>query len=295
MNYCAVTRPVACFLLAIILTTPLQRAHAELPDLGGNAFNTITPEKEKQLGDVMMRQTRGSLPMVYDPLLDEYINSLGNKLVARANDVKFPFRFYWVNNKNINAFATLGGNITSHTGTLAVAARQDNLISTATVFCLLGCNWPQALELSERCFELVDQRHGNSSSPSPLLPNADRVLQQLHDAGIQLAVISNDTRSGIQSFLNHHGLSDRFSDCWSADDQPRKPNPAAVHQLCQRLNLTPERCALIGDAETDLSMARTAGIGCVIGYLGGWAKQPELPSAIYLLTDWDELGLITTP
>jgi len=180
-------------------------------------------------------------------------------------------------------------------GTLAVAARQDNLISTATVFCLLGCGWPQALELSERCFELVDQRHGNSSSPSPLLPNADRVLQRLHDAGIQLAVISNDTRSGIQSFLNHHGLSDRFSDCWSADDQPRKPNPAAVHQLCQRLNLTPERCALIGDAETDLSMAQTAGIDCVIGYLGGWAKQPKLPSAEHLLMDWNELEVSTTP
>ena len=180
-------------------------------------------------------------------------------------------------------------------GTLAVAARQDNLISTATVFCLLGCGWPQALELSERCFELVDQRHGNSSSPSPLLPNADPVLQRLHDAGIQLAVISNDTRSGIQSFLNHHGLSDRFSDCWSADDQPRKPHPAAVHQLCQRLNLTPERCALIGDAETDLSMARTAGIVCVIGYLGGWAKQPKLPSAEHLLVDWNELEVSPTP
>ena len=180
-------------------------------------------------------------------------------------------------------------------GTLAVAARQDNLISTATVFCLLGCNWPQALELSERCFELVDQRHSNSSSPSPLLPHAERVLQRLHEAGIQLAVISNDTRSGIEGFIKHHGLSDRFSDCWSADDQPRKPNPAAVHQLCQRLNLTPERCVLIGDAETDLAMARHAGIGSAIGYHGGWAKQPKLPSAEHLLMDWNELEVSPTP
>ena len=34
-------------------------------------------------------------------------------------------------------------------GTLAVAARQDNLISTATVFCLLGRSWPEALNLAE--------------------------------------------------------------------------------------------------------------------------------------------------
>ncbi|WP_460860651.1 beta-barrel assembly-enhancing protease [Rheinheimera gaetbuli] len=125
MTLFAVTKAV----LFCMLILPLASGTAALPDLGGNAFNTITPEKEKQLGDVMMRQTRGSLPMVYDPLLDEYINALGNRLVARANDVKFPFKFYWVNNKNINAFATLGGNIASHTGTLAVADSESEFAS----------------------------------------------------------------------------------------------------------------------------------------------------------------------
>lgn len=100
-----------------------------LPDIGGNAFSTLTPEKEKQLGDVMMRQTRGSLPMVYDPLLDEYLNALGNKLVSRSNDVKFPFKFYWINDRNINAFATLGGNIASHTGTLAISDTESEFAS----------------------------------------------------------------------------------------------------------------------------------------------------------------------
>ena len=129
MTFFAVAKPaVLCLLAAATLWLPCS-ASADLPDLGGNAFSTISPEKEKQLGDVMMRQTRGSLPMVYDPLLDEYINSLGNRLVARASDVKFPFKFYWVNDKNINAFATLGGNVTSHTGTLAVADNESEFAS----------------------------------------------------------------------------------------------------------------------------------------------------------------------
>ncbi|MEW5681639.1 MAG: M48 family metalloprotease [Pseudomonadota bacterium] len=129
MTFYAVHKPLVCCLLALWLATTPTLAQASLPDLGGNAFSTITPDKEKQLGDVMMRQTRGSLPMVYDPLLDEYINSLGNRLVARANDVKFPFKFYWVQDKNINAFATLGGNIASHTGTLAVADNESEFAS----------------------------------------------------------------------------------------------------------------------------------------------------------------------
>ena len=125
----AVLSPSMLCILALVLSLLPAASQAALPDLGGNAFNTITPEKEKQLGDVMMRQTRGSLPMVYDPLLEEYINSLGNQLVTRANDVRFPFRFYWVNNKNINAFASLGGNIVSHTGTLAVADSESEFAS----------------------------------------------------------------------------------------------------------------------------------------------------------------------
>lgn len=117
-----------CLLTLCLQASPTQALN-KLPDIGGNAFSTLTPEKEKQLGDVMMRQTRGSLPMIYDPLLDEYINALGNRLVARANDVKFPFKFYWVNDRNINAFASLGGNIASHSGTLAIADSESEFAS----------------------------------------------------------------------------------------------------------------------------------------------------------------------
>ncbi|WP_240221687.1 M48 family metalloprotease [Rheinheimera hassiensis] len=128
MKFSAVTNSLTSCLFAASLLSSVCAA-SNLPDLGGNGFSVITPDKEKQLGDVMMRQTRGSLPMVYDPLLDEYINSLGNRLVARANDVRFPFKFYWVQDRNINAFATLGGNIASHTGTLAVADSESEFAS----------------------------------------------------------------------------------------------------------------------------------------------------------------------
>ncbi|WNO60799.1 M48 family metalloprotease [Rheinheimera sp. MMS21-TC3] len=129
MKLIVVFKPIFLCLIAISCFSATVHGYSSLPDLGGNAFSVLTPEKEKQLGDVMMRQTRGSLPMVYDPLMDEYINALGNRMVARANDVKFPFKFYWVRDKNINAFATLGGNIASHTGTLAIADSESEFAS----------------------------------------------------------------------------------------------------------------------------------------------------------------------
>ena len=180
-------------------------------------------------------------------------------------------------------------------GTLAVAARQDNLASTATVFCLFGCSWPEGLSMAERCFNTVDRQVETSGQPSPLLAHAETLLRRGHDHGLQLAMISNDTRQGIERFLEHHGLSKLFDCCWSAEDQPRKPDPQAVLRLCDRLKLAPERCALIGDAETDLRMARDAGIGCVIGYRGGWRLPPELPSAQHQLDSWDALNVKATP
>ena len=73
---------------------------------------------------------------------------------------------------------------------------------------------------------------------------------------------------------------------WGAVDQ-------AVLELCDRLGLPPQRCALVGDAETDLQMALEAGIGGVIGFTGGWKRAPELPSAQHLLHSWTDLVLST--
>ena len=106
-------------------------------------------------------------------------------------------------------------------------------------------------------------------------------------------MISNDTRSGIEEFLAHHQLGAGIAGIWSADDHPRKPDPQAVLELCNRLGLPPQRCALVGDAETDLQMALEAGIGGVIGFTGGWKSAPKLPSAQHLLHSWDHLSVST--
>ena len=178
-------------------------------------------------------------------------------------------------------------------GTLAVASRQDNIASTATVLCLLGCSWPQALAMTHSCFDAVDQDGLIDTAPSPLLDGAGQLLRNLHQQGMTAAVISNDTRSGIEAFLAHHQLSAGVAEIWSADDHPRKPDPQAVLELCDRIGLPPQRCALIGDAETDLQMALEAGIGGVIGFTGGWSRAPELPSAQHLLHSWNDLALST--
>ena len=182
----------------------------------------------------------------------------------------------------------------SPNGTIAVGSRQNNIISTATIFCLVGETWPKALELSKKIFEIVDKLDGgvaNSAEQRMLLPGVLTTLQNLRDANITCAVISNDSRPGIQSFLSTNNLRDFFSNFWSADHHPPKPDPAAVQKLCKNIQIQPSDCALIGDADSDLQMARQSGIGITLGYTGGWSKKPQLTQHQHLIHNWDELTI----
>lgn len=214
------------------------------------------------------------------------------KIIEIAQEQTPPLKTNALRDTLLRAFGVNKG-ILDPGGTLAVASRQDNIASTATVLCLLGCSWPQALAQAHACFDAVDQDDLVDTTPSPLLSGAGQLMRDLYQQGVTAAVISNDTRSGIEDFLAHHELNACVASIWSADDHPHKPDPKAVLQLCERLGLPPQRCALVGDAETDLQMALEAGIGGLIGFTGGWSRPPELPSAQHLLHNWDDLALNT--
>jgi predicted Zn-dependent protease len=85
-----------------------------LPDMGTSAGSTLSIGQEMQMGDYYVRQLRGSAPLINDPLLVQYINGLGMRLVSHANSVRTPFHFYLINNDQINAFAFFGGNVVLH-------------------------------------------------------------------------------------------------------------------------------------------------------------------------------------
>lgn len=121
-------------LLAIITAVmPLSLlAHPAdtLPEMGTAAGSTLSVAQEMQLGDYYLRQLRGSAPLIDDPLLADYINSLGGRLVAQAGSVQTPFHFFLINNDEINAFAFFGGNVVLHS---ALFRHTDNESQLASV------------------------------------------------------------------------------------------------------------------------------------------------------------------
>ncbi len=161
-------------------------------------------------------------------------------------------------------------------GTMAVASRGHNLVATATSLVQAGLGWPEALSMAEAVFARTDALHGEGSERRPApTPGLRPFLEALQQAGVRCAVISNDHVDGIEGFLVAHGLRAFVQAIWSAEHQPSKPDPAAVHGLCRQMGVAVERCALIGDANSDLRMARNAGVPVVLGYRAGWRRPPN--------------------
>ncbi|TYK66311.1 M48 family metallopeptidase [Colwellia echini] len=113
------------------ITSPLAYAiennKNKLPDIGISGYSILSIDKELQIGQAMMRQLRGSQPLINDPVLNEYINHLGNSLVKNAQGVNYSFEFFLINNKELNAFAFFGGHVGIHSGLVTTADTESEL------------------------------------------------------------------------------------------------------------------------------------------------------------------------
>lgn len=121
---------IALILGTLITSTPVMAAsNDQLPDMGTTAGATLSINQELQMGDFYVRQLRASTPLVNDPLLIQYINSLGQRLVANAYSVRTPFHFFIVNNNELNAFAFFGGNVVLHSALFRYTDTEGQLAS----------------------------------------------------------------------------------------------------------------------------------------------------------------------
>ncbi len=120
-------------LMTTLLAAQVPPAFADvadqLPDMGTSAGSTLSIGQEMQMGDFYVRQLRGSAPLINDPLLTQYINNMGMRLVSHANSVKTPFHFFLINNDEINAFAFFGGNVVLHSALFRYADNESQLAS----------------------------------------------------------------------------------------------------------------------------------------------------------------------
>ena len=85
-----------------------------LPEIGTAGETALSVGKEIRLGKFFSRQARRMLPVTDDPVIDEYLASVGQKLIAASDGVRFPFHFFLVTDPELNAAAFLGGSVNTN-------------------------------------------------------------------------------------------------------------------------------------------------------------------------------------
>jgi len=184
-------------------------------------------------------------------------------------------------------------------GLLAIASREQNLISTATVFSILGESWPISLSLAQEIFIAADSDttliNTEFSEQRTIISGAKAFLLSLQKAKVKAGLITNDSKLGAKEFIEKNNVEKIFKHLWTADNFPSKPDPKSVIDICSEMEISPSECALISDADTDLQMAAQSKIGVIIGFTGGWRIQPNLHQGNFLINHWNELEIHKTP
>ena len=129
-RYHTCMRFLLCLLAMMALMTPRAWAQVSLPDLGDASSSVLSPQMERKLGASVMRDIRSSEPSyVDDPEINEYLNTVGQKLLSALPGARQDFEFFAIREPSINAFALPGGFVGVHTGLLTAADTESEVAS----------------------------------------------------------------------------------------------------------------------------------------------------------------------
>ena len=88
---------------------------------------TLTIPQERQLGEQVQRQVRAEVDLLRDPVVDNYVASIGRAIVRASGPQPFDYHFYVAAADEINAFALPAGYIYINTETILRARNVSEL------------------------------------------------------------------------------------------------------------------------------------------------------------------------
>lgn len=96
---------------------------------------------------------------------------------------------------------------------------------------------------------------------SKLFPGVEGTLRTLHAAGIRIGLCSNKPDDLCRMLVQNFSLGQYFDEVLgSGGDMPRKPDPAPLLSIIERLGVSPADSLYVGDSKTDVTTARNAGV-----------------------------------
>ncbi|WP_022943109.1 M48 family metalloprotease [Psychromonas hadalis] len=192
---------VPLFFLFLFLSAS-SNASNTLPDIGTVGAGALTIEKEKEYGWAFRLMANQALPIIHDPILNHYIDSLGQNIVAHADSVKLPFNFFLIEDKEINAAAFLGGNVKIHTGLFLYAKNESELAGVVA---------HEVAHITQRHLaRMLEQQ--SFSNPATLAAMVGSILLALVSPAAGMAALTSTMALTMQSQINYTRLHEYEAD-----------------------------------------------------------------------------------
>ncbi len=120
---------IACLLsLALVVAPgPIGADALDLPDFGSPAEGVMSLSQQRELGREFMKWVRQSLDISTDPLITDYVQTLGQRLVNASRESRGRYHFFVVEDPRINAFAGPAGNVGINAGLILAAETESEL------------------------------------------------------------------------------------------------------------------------------------------------------------------------
>jgi predicted Zn-dependent protease len=94
--------------------------------LSPNAMG-ITIKEEEELSKEVLKVLENRFEIIRDPLITEYVNTVGKNILATIPDLPFTYHFYVIRQHVYNAFATPAGHIFINSGLLEALENEEEL------------------------------------------------------------------------------------------------------------------------------------------------------------------------
>lgn len=211
-------------------------------------------------------------------------------------------------------------------GTLSETERYGHLVAMNEAFKAVGLDWQWSAELygellrvtgsterlghyvrtyqpayehintniDELIAEIVKYKNANykriaESGEIPLRPGVERVLREIHDSDIRMAIATTTTPQNVDALLLGNIGGDVlgwFEEIAAGDIVPdKKPAPDIYTYTLEQMNLRPDECLAIEDSENGVRSALAAGIPVLVTE-SEYSTGHDLSGAQLIVNEW---------
>ncbi len=175
----------------------------DLPDFGSSADLVISSARERRLGQEFMKRVRKTLSVIDDLLLTDYLENLGNRLVAASSTGAGRYRFFFIEHPTINAFAGPDGHIGVFSGLVLAAENESELAAVMA---------HEIAHVTQRHLTRLLEDRKRLSIPATAALIAAAVLGTQVDANLGAAAITGIQAATVQRYINFTRAHEKEAD-----------------------------------------------------------------------------------